>query len=142
MLIYSAVKNPAAKESNKAKKIAMKNNIALKLFLTKCFKFVIILLEIFLLMAKTKSAGSTKLGRDSRPKYLGLKLYEGQLAKPGSILVRQRGTKFLPGKNVRLGRDYTLYAIKEGKVSFRTAKKLKFDLNTRKVKIVDVLPLK
>lgn len=91
-------------------------------------------------MAKTKSAGSTKLGRDSRPKYLGVKLYEGQKAQPGSIIIRQRGTKFIPGKNVRRGNDDTLYAVKGGVVKFKTIKKKNFDNNTRVAKMVEVLP--
>src|SRR3989344_4662697 len=61
-------------------------------------------------MAHTKAIGSTQLGRDSQPKYLGVKLHDGQMAKPGNIIIRQRGTKFLPGKGVRLGHDYTIYA--------------------------------
>ena len=89
-------------------------------------------------MAKTKSAGATRLGRDSRPKYLGVKLYAGQKTKPGSIIIRQRGTKFLPGKNVRKGRDDTLYSVKEGKVKFTTKRKKKFDKKQRIVKIVNV----
>jgi large subunit ribosomal protein L27 len=89
-------------------------------------------------MAKTKSAGATKLGRDSQPKYLGIKLFEGQRAKPGSIIVRQRGTKILPGKNVRRGGDDTLYAVAEGIVKFTTKRKRRFDNSQRIVKIVNV----
>lgn len=89
-------------------------------------------------MAKTKAAGSTRLGRDSQPKYLGVKLYDGQLAKPGMILVRQRGTKFLPGKNVARGGDDTLYALKEGLVKFLTKRKKRFDGSQRVAKIVTV----
>ena len=89
-------------------------------------------------MAKTKAAGSTKLGRDSRPKYLGVKLFEGQPAKAGSIIIRQRGSGFLPGKNVKKGRDDTLYAQKAGVVSFATKRKKGFDDSQRKVKIVNV----
>jgi len=89
-------------------------------------------------MAKTKATGATKLGRDSRPKYLGVKLFEGQLAKVGSILIRQRGTKFLPGKNVKRGADDTLYALKEGLVCFQTKKKKRFDGSQRITKIVKV----
>lgn len=89
-------------------------------------------------MAKTKSSGTTKLGRDSKPKYLGVKLYAGQKTKPGSIIIRQRGTKFLPGKNVKRGADDTLYAIKEGVVRFSTKRKKKFDGSQRIAKIVDV----
>lgn len=91
-------------------------------------------------MAKTKSAGATKLGRDSLPKYLGVKLYEGQRAKTGQILIRQRGTKFLPGKNVRQGRDDTLYAAREGIVRFLTKRKRGFDNSQRIAKVVSVEP--
>ena len=93
-------------------------------------------------MAKTKSAGSTKLGRDSRPKYLGVKLFGGQKAKPGSIIIRQRGTKFIPGENVRQGNDDTLYAIREGIVQFKTINKKKFDGNSRTAKTVNVISKK
>ena len=89
-------------------------------------------------MAKTKAAGATKLGRDSLPKYLGVKLYEGQKTKPGSIIIRQRGTRFLPGKNVKRGNDDTLYALKEGVVHFATKRKKCFDKSRRVVKIVEV----
>lgn len=89
-------------------------------------------------MAKTKATGATKLGRDSLPKYLGVKLFAGERAKPGNIIVRQRGTKFLPGKNVRRGNDDTLYALKEGAVRFRTKKIKHFDKSQRKVKVVNV----
>jgi len=91
-------------------------------------------------MAHKKAGGATRLGRDSRPKYLGVKLYQGQKAKPGSIIIRQRGTKFIPGKNVRRGKDDTLYAIKEGVVKFKTIRKIKFDNNKRTAKLVEVLP--
>lgn len=89
-------------------------------------------------MAKTKAAGATKLGRDSLPKYLGVKLFAGQKTKAGQILVRQRGTKFIPGKNVRRGSDDTLYAIKEGRVYFTTKRKRNFDNSQRIVKVVNV----
>jgi len=89
-------------------------------------------------MSKTKSSGTTKLGRDSISKRLGVKLFEGQMAKPGSVLVRQRGTRFLPGKNVRRGNDDTLYAIKAGKVRFRTIRKTCFNGKKRIAKVVDV----
>lgn len=89
-------------------------------------------------MAKTKAAGATKLGRDSLPKYLGLKLSDGQRARAGQILVRQRGTKFFPGKNVSRGGDDTLYALKEGIVRFVTKRKRRFDNSQRLVKIVNV----
>ena len=89
-------------------------------------------------MAKTKATGATKLGRDSRPKYLGVKLFEGQKTRPGSIIIRQRGTKFLPGKNVKRGKDDTLYALKEGVVHFATKRKRGFNESQRIVKIVNV----
>ena len=89
-------------------------------------------------MAKTKSTGVTKLGRDSNPKYLGVKLYEGQVVKPGSIIIRQRGTIFLPGKNVAKGKDDTLYALKNGKVFFQTKRKKSFDKTQKRIKIVNV----
>lgn len=89
-------------------------------------------------MAKTKAAGSTRLGRDSAPKYLGVKLFDGQRAKSGMVIVRQRGTKFLAGKNVRRGGDDTLYAASEGTVRFTTKKKTRFDGSQRMVKIVNV----
>lgn len=89
-------------------------------------------------MAKTKSAGSTSLGRDSRPKYLGVKLFGGQKAQPGSIIIRQRGSKFIAGKNVRRGRDFTLYALIKGVVKF-TEKRIKgFNGRRRRVKVVNV----
>jgi len=90
-------------------------------------------------MSKTKATGTTKLGRDSISKRLGIKLYGGQIAKAGNILIRQRGTKFLPGKNVRKGKDDTLYATKEGKIQFTTKRKRKFDETQRIVKIVNVV---
>jgi len=90
-------------------------------------------------MSKTKSAGSTRLGRDSQPKYLGVKLFGGQKTKPGSIIIRQKGTKFIPGKNVRRGNDDSLYAIKEGFVQFKTISKKKFDGNSRMAKVVNVI---
>ena len=89
-------------------------------------------------MAKTKATGATKLGRDSRPKYLGIKVCNGQKTKAGQILVRQRGTKFHAGKNVRRGNDDTLYASKEGTVHFVTKKKINFDSSQKKVKVLSV----
>ena len=89
-------------------------------------------------MAKTKATGATKLGRDSQPKYLGLKLSEGQKVKPGMIIVRQRGTKFCPGKNIKKGSDDTLYATKEGIVKFKTKRKKRFDGSQRITKVVNV----
>ena len=69
-------------------------------------------------MAHKKGQGSTRNGRDSNAKYLGVKLYGGQFAKPGAIIVRQRGTRIHPGNNVGMGRDHTLFALIEGTVKF------------------------
>ena len=90
-------------------------------------------------MAKTKATGATKLGRDSQPKYLGVKLTDGQKVNVGNVIIRQRGTKFLPGKNVKKGKDDTLYALKEGEIKFATKRKKKFDKSQRIVKLVNVL---
>ncbi len=89
-------------------------------------------------MSKTKASGSTKLGRDSIAKRLGIKLFAGEKAKIGSILVRQRGTKFLPGKNVKRADDDTLFALSTGTVTFRTIRKKRFDGRTRITSIVSV----
>jgi large subunit ribosomal protein L27 len=71
-------------------------------------------------MAHKKGAGSTRNGRDSNSKRLGIKRYGGEYVIPGNILVRQRGTKWKPGNNVGLGKDYTIYALIEGQVTFET----------------------
>lgn len=73
-------------------------------------------------MAHKKGQGSSRNGRDSNPQYRGVKLYGGQKAKAGSIIVRQCGTKVHPGVNVGLGKDYTLFALKEGVVRFQGKK--------------------
>ena len=73
-------------------------------------------------MAHKKGQGSTKNGRDSNPQYLGVKLYGGELAKAGSLIVRQRGTKFKPGFMVRRAKDDTLFALCDGTVRFRSRK--------------------
>ncbi len=69
-------------------------------------------------MAHKKGGGSTRNGRDSNPQYRGVKRFGGQAVKAGAIIVRQCGTRFLPGRNVGVGRDYTLFALKEGVVTF------------------------
>jgi len=69
-------------------------------------------------MAHKKGGGSTRNGRDSKPKMLGVKMYGGQLISAGAIIVRQRGTQFHPGVNVGIGKDHTLFALTEGHVSF------------------------
>ena len=70
-------------------------------------------------MAHKKGAGSSRNGRDSESKRLGVKLFGGQMAKAGNIIVRQRGTKHNPGLNVGVGRDHTLFALKDGEIEFR-----------------------
>lgn len=90
-------------------------------------------------MAHTKAGGSTQNLRDSQPKYLGIKLFGGERAKPGSIIIRQRGTKFLAGPNTRLGKDYTIYALKEGKVVFSTKSQKHFDGTRVTKKVVRVV---
>lgn len=69
-------------------------------------------------MAHKKGGGSTRNNRDSQSKRLGVKRYDGQLVLPGTIILRQRGTRFHPGRNVGLGRDYTIYSLVTGKVKF------------------------
>lgn len=83
-------------------------------------------------MAHKKGAGSTRNGRDSSGKRLGVKRYDTQVIRAGTIIVRQRGTKIQPGTNVGMGRDYTLYALVDGKVKFEHA--------TRERKRVSVYP--
>ena len=90
-------------------------------------------------MAHTKATGTTKLGRDSSSKRLGIKLYAGEKATPGSILVRQRGAKFFPGKNVRRGDDDTLYATATGFVKFVFKPKTSYTGKRRVIRIVNVL---
>jgi len=94
---------------------------------------------IILYMSKTKSAGSTKLGRDSKPKYLGVKRASGQKVKSGEIIIRQRGAKYLPGVNVGVGKDHTLFALTEGIVQFKTKNKKLFTGTKRKAKVVSVV---
>ena len=77
-------------------------------------------------MAHKKGQGRSTNGRDSQPKYLGVKRSDGQFVNAGTIIVRQRGTKFHPGQNVGIGRDYTLFALATGKVRFLTRADRKF----------------
>ena len=83
-------------------------------------------------MAHKKAGGSTNNGRDSNPKMLGTKKYGGEFVVPGNIIIRQRGTKILAGKNVGVGKDFTLFALTEGKVQFSNF--------TRSKKMVSVVP--
>lgn len=90
-------------------------------------------------MAHKKAAGTTKNGRDSGPQYLGVKLSDGSLAQVGSILVRQRGSEILPGSGVGMGKDYTLFALKSGKVKIDSKRKVHFDGTTITKKIASVV---
>jgi large subunit ribosomal protein L27 len=72
-------------------------------------------------MAHTKGLGTSKNCRDSNPKYLGVKMFDGQAAIAGNIIVRQRGTKFRPGPGTQIGRDHTIFAVREGTVEFSTS---------------------
>ena len=83
-------------------------------------------------MAHKKGVGSSRNGRDSNPKYLGVKIYGGQAIEAGNIIVRQRGTQFHPGNGVGLGRDHTLFALVDGKVQFA----VRGDKNRRFVDVV------
>ena len=74
-------------------------------------------------MAHKKGQGTSKNGRDSNSKRLGVKRYDGQVVQAGTILIRQRGTRFHPGENVGLGNDHTLYALKDGTVKWEAAKR-------------------
>lgn len=91
-------------------------------------------------MAHTKAKGSTRLGRDSESKRLGVKRFDGQAVKPGEVIIRQRGTKFYPGTNVRRGADDTLYAEKGGVIKFGRLRRTHFDGSRKIVKKVSVLP--
>jgi len=90
-------------------------------------------------MAHRKAGGSTRLGRDSISKRLGTKLSEGQLAKAGAIIVRQRGTRIHPGENVMKGKDDTLFASAPGKVHFYNRKKIKYNGSLKLTKFVSVI---
>ncbi len=90
-------------------------------------------------MSTKKGGGSSKNLRDSQPKYLGIKRADGQSIKIGQIIVRQRGTKIEAGKNVNVGRDHTLFAMAEGKVSFKTMRKIRFNGKKTTKKVVHVV---
>ncbi len=89
-------------------------------------------------MAHRKAGGTAKNLRDSNPKYLGTKLADGQRAKSGDIIVRQRGTVILAGNNVGIGKDHTLFALKEGVVKFGSKRKTSFNNKTVVKKVVNV----
>ena len=89
-------------------------------------------------MSTSKSTGASRLGRDSAAQRLGIKAYAGETVKTGMIIVRQRGTRYLPGKNVKIGSDDTIYAMQPGIVRFSTKLKKLFNGAQRKVKVVNV----
>ncbi len=90
-------------------------------------------------MAHRKAGGSAKNLRDSQPKYLGTKLYDGETAKAGSVIIRQRGTKILAGKNTRLGKDHTVFSMIPGKVKFGSTRRTRFNGKTVTKKIVHIV---
>ena len=90
-------------------------------------------------MAHKKSAGTTKNGRDSQAKRLGIKATHGSFAKKGFVLVRQRGTDILPGENVLMGKDHTLFAAADGKVSLSYKRKIHFDNSVMRKKVMNVV---
>jgi len=90
-------------------------------------------------MAHKKAGGTAKNLTDSNAKYLGVKLYAGEMAKKGAIIVRQRGTRMLAGKNVDMGKDHTLFAVADGKVAFRTVRRTQFTGKKVTKSMVDVV---
>jgi len=90
-------------------------------------------------MSKTKAGGSTKNGRDSQSKRLGVKRSGGQAVQAGDIIIRQRGTKFIAGSHVGIGKDHTLFALKSGSVEFKTVRKQAFTRNKERRSLVSVV---
>ena len=90
-------------------------------------------------MSTKKSAGSAKNLKDSQPKYLGVKITDGQAVKVGQIILRQRGTKVEAGKNVKIAKDHTIFAMKEGVVSFKNVRKVTFTGHRLSKKAVEVV---
>ena len=92
-------------------------------------------------MSHKKAAGSTQNGRDSQAKRLGVKVFGEQAVRAGGIIIRQRGTKYFPGKNAGMGKDHTIYSLIDGKVHFTQKAMKKFDGRVFKDKIVNILPV-
>lgn len=90
-------------------------------------------------MSTKKAGGTAKNLTDSQPKYLGVKKSDGQVVKTGQIIVRQRGTKIEAGKNVKVASDHTLFAMKDGKVAFKTMRKTRFDGQVVSKKVASVV---
>ncbi len=93
-------------------------------------------------MAHTKAGGSTKLGRDSQSKRLGVKKFGGEFVRAGNILIRQRGSKWVPGINVSTGKDDTLFATCDGHIKFQKKAETKFTGKSTEKTIVSVVPIK
>ncbi len=91
-------------------------------------------------MAHKKAGGSAKNLRDSQSQRLGVKLYGGETARPGNVIIRQRGTRYFPGTGVMMGKDYTIFSVTTGVVTFQTKKRKRFDGSMRVAKHVHVLP--
>lgn len=90
-------------------------------------------------MAHKKAGGTSKNLRDSNPKYLGIKVNNGEGVTVGEVIVRQRGTSYIPGKNVGTGKDYTLFAMKAGTVEFKNKRKTHFDGSNKIKKLVSII---
>ncbi|HMA78082.1 MAG TPA: 50S ribosomal protein L27 [Candidatus Paceibacterota bacterium] len=90
-------------------------------------------------MSTKRSGGSSKNLRDSQPKYLGVKRSDGQVVQSGEVIVRQRGTKIEAGANVKVGKDHTLYAVADGTVAFKDARKTRFDGKVVRKKVAHVV---
>lgn len=95
----------------------------------------------FRFMSHKKAGGSTRLGRDSQPKYLGVKVGDGEIVRPGTVLVRQRGSAIHPGKHVGKGSDDTLFSLETGTVKFTKIKRRRFDGQLKLTSFVSVVPL-
>lgn len=91
------------------------------------------------IMAHVKAGGTTHNLRDSAPKYRGIKIHDGQTAKAGSIIVRQKGVKIMAGKNAKMGKDCTIFSLKEGVVKFTDVRKVSYDGNVKRKKVASVL---
>lgn len=90
-------------------------------------------------MSKVKAGGTAKNLRDSQPKYLGVKISDGQKAKQGQIIIKQRGTKYIAGPNTDMGKDHTIFAKKDGIVKFSNKRKTRFDSKTVTRKLVEII---
>ena len=93
-------------------------------------------------MAEKKASGAAKSTRDSISKRLGIIKFGGEIVKPGDIIVRQRGTKFYPGNNTFMGKDFTIHSKIYGKVKFKTKRKVGFNKKERWIKIIEVEPIR